>query len=134
MPHEVRRIQISLPAPRRAEPSATRHQLARPHLRPILPLALLLLMMGGTSPAGTVVLGQDSPSTVNVELVLDASGSMNERIGRETRMQIAKRVLTQVVDAIPERPGINVGFRLYGHRGDNTRAGDVTTIRAGTEP
>jgi hypothetical protein len=99
------------------------------HLRLGLSLALSLVAMGGSTPVH-VVRAQDAPATINVELVLDASGSMNERIGRETRMQIAKRVLTQVVDAIPERPGINVGFRIYGHRGDNTQAGRAVSCRS----
>jgi hypothetical protein len=44
---------------------------------------------------------------------------MAQRIGGETRMTIAKRVLHDVIAAIPEREGVNVGFRLYGHRGDD---------------
>jgi hypothetical protein len=67
---------------------------------------------------------------VNVELVLDASGSMAQRIGGETRMAIAKRVLRDVIAAIPEREGIDVGFRLYGHRGDNTGAGRAVSCRS----
>ena len=107
----------------------THHRsIARRHVRVALLLGLALAMVGA-SPAGNVALGQD-PSTVNVELVLDSSGSMNDRIGRETRMQIAKRVLADVVDAIPERPGVNVGFRIYGHLGDNTRAGRPVSCRS----
>ena len=55
---------------------------------------------------------------------------MAQRIGGETRMAIAKRVLDDVIAAIPEREGINVGFRLYGHRGDNTAAGKAESCRA----
>jgi hypothetical protein len=95
-----------------------------------LPLALVLVALAGTLPVGRVVRGQDSSTTVNVELVLDSSGSMNERIGGETRMQIAKRVLIDVVNAIPEQAGINVGFRIYGHLGDNTRAGRPVSCRS----
>src|SRR5918995_365072 len=57
-------------------------------------------------------------------LILDLSGSMARDIGGgETRMQAAKRVMNDVIDALPEREGVNVGFRIYGHLGDNTDAG-----------
>ena len=61
---------------------------------------------------------------VNLELILDLSGSMAREIGGgETRMEAAKRVMNDVIDALPEREGVNVGFRIYGHLGDNTEAG-----------
>lgn len=62
---------------------------------------------------------------VNVELILDSSGSMiGETNNGETRIDAAKRVLNQVIDAIPvDRPELNVGFRVFGHQGDNTEAG-----------
>lgn len=67
--------------------------------------------------------GDDAP-IVNVELILDLSGSMAGDIGGgETRMIAAKRVLDDVIDALPETEGVNVGFRIYGHEGDNTNAG-----------
>ncbi|MET0908627.1 MAG: VWA domain-containing protein [Ilumatobacteraceae bacterium] len=70
-------------------------------------------------------LAQTEPgSQVNVELMMDSSGSMGaETDTGEPRIDAAKRVLNQVIDAIPEdRPGINVGFRVFGHEGDNTEA------------
>ena len=67
---------------------------------------------------------QADTATVNIELILDASGSMAQQIGNgETRMQAAKRVMNDVIDALPEREGVNVGFRVYGHEGNNTEAG-----------
>jgi hypothetical protein len=68
---------------------------------------------------------QAEPGTqVNVELMMDSSGSMGAATDTgEPRIDAAKRVLNQVIDAIPEdRPGINVGFRVFGHEGDNTEA------------
>jgi hypothetical protein len=70
-------------------------------------------------------LAQTEPGTqVNVELIMDSSGSMAaETDTGEPRIDAAKRVLNQVIDAIPEdRPEINVGFRVFGHEGDNTEA------------
>ncbi len=41
----------------------------------------------------------------------------------ELRIDSAKRVLTEVINAIPEAEGVNVGLRVYGHLGDNTDEG-----------
>ena len=61
--------------------------------------------------------------TVNLELILDLSGSMARDVGGgETRMEAAKRVMNDVIAALPEREGVNVGFRIYGHLGDNTES------------
>ncbi len=69
---------------------------------------------------------QAANKTVNVELILDASGSMAQVVDTgETRMEAAKRVLSDVITAIPERDGINVGLRVYGHKGDNTDGGQA---------
>lgn len=64
-----------------------------------------------------------STLTVNVELILDASGSMAETIPgteNQSRMDAAKQALLEVIDQIPERDGLNVGLRVYGHEGSNS--------------
>jgi hypothetical protein len=69
---------------------------------------------------------QPAGQTINVELILDSSGSMVEPTSTgETRIDAAKRVLNEVIDAIPDDRGeqVNVGFRVFGHKGDNTDAG-----------
>jgi ribosome maturation factor RimP len=69
--------------------------------------------------------------TVNVELILDSSGSMAEQLpSGQTRIEAAKQVLDQVIDAIPNRAGINVGFRVYGHKGTNTEAGKAESCQS----
>ncbi len=68
--------------------------------------------------------GPERPEALNIEIVLDVSGSMVQVINTgETRMEAAKRVLRRVVDSIPEQEGVNVGFRVFGQGGDNTEAG-----------
>lgn len=64
---------------------------------------------------------QQAPAAViNLELVFDSSGSMAQQLpSGETRIDAAKNVLNDVIDAIPEREGVNVGFRVYGHEGSN---------------
>ena len=67
---------------------------------------------------------QGSGGVVNVELILDSSGSMAEELeSGQTRIDAAKDVLTEVIEQLPEREGVNVGFRVYGHKGNNTEAG-----------
>src|SRR4051794_5818952 len=84
-----------------------------------LPLyALSSLAMTGSAAA------QEGGNTVNVELILDSSGSMAEVDATgQSRIDAAKQVLNSVIDQLPEREGVNVGFRVYGHQGNNTEAG-----------
>ncbi len=93
-------------------------------------LLLVVAFMGMSlgAHASTVTARQDSPApgtrTVNVEIIVDASGSMAAETNTgELRIDSAKRVLTEVINAIPEAEGINVGLRVYGHQGDNTDEG-----------
>lgn len=88
-------------------------------------VAMLLLLVVVTNP--TMAFAQDQATTpprrVNVELVFDSSGSMAQEVSPGvTRIEAAKDVLNDVVDAIPESEGINVGFRVYGHEGSNQEA------------
>jgi hypothetical protein len=107
----------------------------------VLALVVMLVGLGQFAGGGGRVRAQDAtPSTlaaatpatanqvrykkVNVELILDSSGSMGETLpDGQTRIDAAKQVLNQVIDALPEQEGINVGFRVYGHKGNNTEAG-----------
>ncbi len=84
----------------------------------------LLTMMGSTAQA-------QASKTVNVELILDASGSMAEEIAPgQTRIDAAKDVLTEVVASLPEREGINLGFRVYDHKKNNTEAGKAESCKS----
>lgn len=47
----------------------------------------------------------------HVELVLDASGSMREMLGFQTRMDVAKGAVKSLVDALPS--GTPLGFRVF---------------------
>jgi Ca-activated chloride channel homolog len=50
-------------------------------------------------------------------IVLDASGSMRERIKGESKMVIAKRAIKELVESLPD--GANVGLVVYSHRKSN---------------
>lgn len=112
-------------------------------------LALLIVLAGSSfalvSSASAAQQGSPSPSpspstalapasVVNTELILDSSGSMAQPTSTgESRIDAAKRVLTNVIDVIPNDTGrINVGFRVFGHTGNNTEAGRAESCR-GTE-
>ncbi len=57
---------------------------------------------------------------VNIEIVLDASGSMANQINGESMMAIAKNSILTVLEHMPENA--NVGLRVFGHLGDNSNA------------
>jgi Ca-activated chloride channel homolog len=65
---------------------------------------------------------------VNVELILDASGSMAERSGGETRLDVARRVLSEFVTTLPATA--NVALRVYGHQGSGADADKGTSCTA----
>ncbi|SET34454.1 Ca-activated chloride channel family protein [Oceanobacillus limi] len=54
----------------------------------------------------------------NIEVLLDASGSMAAYIGDKTMMQIAKETIQDFMDQVPEEA--NVSFRVYGHKGTSS--------------
>jgi len=68
--------------------------------------------------------GSVSAKTVNIEYILDASGSMLETIQDVRKIDIARDTLSGLVDQLPTGSSeidLNVGLRVYGH---STVAGD----------
>ncbi|CAN5742037.1 hypothetical protein BH24CHL4_BH24CHL4_21440 [soil metagenome] len=91
-----------------------------------LSMLLVLVVVGSDSrfSSANAVAQSSDGKTINVEFIVDASGSMAaETDTGAIRMVAAKTVLRQVVTEIPNAEGINVGLRVYGHEGDNTDAG-----------
>lgn len=66
--------------------------------------------------------GEAAQVTTNIQLVFDASGSMAQRIGGETKIQAARRAMERIIDTLPDNPDLNVGFRVFGHEGDSSEA------------
>ncbi|MFA9454980.1 MAG: VWA domain-containing protein, partial [Candidatus Aminicenantaceae bacterium] len=58
--------------------------------------------------------GAEKQAAKNVELILDASNSMWGQIQGTAKIAIAKEVLKQIIEGLPDE--MNVGLRLYGHR------------------
>lgn len=74
-------------------------------------------------PAGAAQDG-GSGKTVNLQIIVDSSGSMAAPTDTGViRMDAAKIVLNEVIAQLPVVENVNVGLRVYGHRGDNTDAG-----------
>jgi Ca-activated chloride channel homolog len=73
---------------------------------PALMAAMTLLVVPAASPQGVVT---------NVELILDASGSMYAALpAGGSRIAVAKDVLSSFVNKLPADPNLNVGLRIYG--------------------
>ncbi|HRE80760.1 MAG TPA: VWA domain-containing protein, partial [Opitutaceae bacterium] len=54
------------------------------------------------------------PQPGDTLIILDASGSMNERIRGETKMVIARRAIRELVESLPAKT--RLGLVVYGHR------------------
>ncbi|MCA9911635.1 MAG: VWA domain-containing protein [Anaerolineae bacterium] len=84
--------------------------------------ALIILILWGTS-AALAQTAQALAQPVNIVLVFDASGSMAAALGGERKIDAARRAMEYVIANLPDDvPNLNVGFRIYGHEGDNSEA------------
>ena len=64
----------------------------------------------------------------NVEIILDASGSMANVIDGKTRMELAKEAIRDFVSQVPEEA--NVSLRVYGHTGTGDEADKAASCAA----
>jgi len=76
------------------------------HLKYLFLLGLLGLFT-------TSVVAQILPT--RILFVLDGSGSMVAKMGDNKRIDIAKRVLSKLVDSLGTKPNVEVALRVYGH-------------------
>ena len=58
------------------------------------------------------------PKKTRLLFVLDGSGSMRANWEGKTRMQIAKRALSKIVDSLKINKNVELGLRVYGHQFD----------------
>lgn len=60
---------------------------------------------------------QALPEKTRILFVLDGSGSMNAQWGKDqSRMDVAKMILTRLVDSLRVNPKLELALRVYGHR------------------
>lgn len=55
------------------------------------------------------------PAKTRILFLLDASGSMFARMERDTRINIAKRLLSNIVDSLQGAKNVELALRVYGH-------------------
>ncbi len=72
----------------------------------LLVVTMLLLFLGGE--AGT------ASELTSIQFILDASLSMMSRIQGETRMEIAKDVMRELLLDLEDRPDLEIALRVYG--------------------
>lgn len=73
----------------------------------------LMFLLFTVIPLGTI-----EGKTINIEYILDASGSMLELIQDARKIDIAKETLSDLIEQLPagsSEINLNVGLRVYGH-------------------
>lgn len=60
----------------------------------------------------------EPPKTTRILFILDASGSMNEKWEGNTRMNVAKDILSKLVDSLKSEKNLELALRVYGHEWD----------------
>ncbi|MFY0643411.1 MAG: VWA domain-containing protein [Bacteroidia bacterium] len=63
---------------------------------------------------------QSKPKT-RILFVLDASGSMYANMGNDTRIVVAKRLLSRLVDSLQDMNEVELALRVYGHQSPKTQ-------------
>ena len=66
-------------------------------------------------------------SDANVIVILDASGSMAEKIGPDTKIDIAKKAVSDFLNEMPQ--SVNTGLVVYGHEGSNSLADKAVSCK-----
>jgi len=93
-------------------------------------LVSMLILLGAAAwavPASTSSAAAKGGEAENIMFILDASGSMSQKMGTRSKMDIAKEVMSGLVRDLPS--GINVGLTAYGHRKKDD-CGDVEELSA----
>jgi len=88
-------------------------------LNSAIPTLFILILILFSSMSGMAqVQPQKLPENTRLLFLMDASGSMLDTWGRpnQSKLNVAKRILTKIVDSLRVDPKIEIGLRLYGHR------------------
>ncbi len=101
---------VGAPAPTNVAVSSQQHSKESP--QPKSPPESGELLM--EADAGSFSTAAVADKQVNLEIVLDASGSMREDFGGQPRLDVAREALSALLDRLP--PQVNVALRAYGHR------------------
>lgn len=82
-------------------------------LRKLL-LSLFILLTAFTAQAQKYE--QKLPENTRILFLLDGSGSMLARWGGQTRMEVAKAILADLVDSLSTNQKVELALRVYGHQ------------------
>lgn len=77
----------------------------------VLLLHLHVFAQGSSEP-------KESEKTTRILFILDASGSMYDKWEGRTRMEVAKDILSNLVDSLRNVPNLELALRVYGHQWD----------------
>lgn len=77
----------------------------------VLPALIIFIVFNAHS---SLAQSSGGSSGANLLFILDASGSMAGRIDGKAKMDVAKGVMTDLIDGLPD--SVNVGLEVYGHR------------------
>lgn len=78
---------------------------------------ILLICLGALMPFwGTAQNNTNTEPKTRILFLLDGSNSMYSRMGEDTRMNVAKRLLTRMVDSLEHISDLEIALRVYGHQ------------------
>ena len=90
-------------------------------------LLLLIMVFALLSGVLSVQAAAEADKTY-IEFIFDASFSMNESVEKnKSRMDVAKEVMIDLIQNLEDRPGLEVGLRVYGSR--NTDCDDSILVQ-----
>jgi Ca-activated chloride channel homolog len=82
-----------------------------------LPLIIILIFAAGMSCFAQSKVQQIVPEKTRILFVLDGSGSMEGLWDeKQSRMDVAKSILTRLVDSLRVNPSLEIALRVYGHQ------------------
>lgn len=81
-------------------------------------LITLFFLLAGLMVYGQNTIIQKLPEKTRILFVLDGSGSMLESWGRphQTKMSMAKSILSKIIDSLQQNTKVELALRVYGHR------------------
>jgi Ca-activated chloride channel family protein len=74
-------------------------------------LFLFFVMVGIQTIAGA----QSHPIKTRILFLLDASGSMYAKLENDSRINVAKRLLSRTIDSLSTQSNLEIALRVYGH-------------------
>jgi Ca-activated chloride channel family protein len=81
-------------------------------------LRVAFLLITSTLLCSTEILFAQKASkkqTTRILFLLDASGSMYAKLGSDTRINVAKRLLSKSIDSLANEKNVELALRVYGH-------------------